>query len=223
MKDSIIEVKDFRKTCGDFIAVDGVSFEVRQGEIFGLPGPNGAGKTSALEHLEGLRAPNSVQLQSAGIDPVGESRRLRNLIGATRRSFSLHIMTRLATTPPMKFVSLPVNVLICRAGNTAARMMRPAWRRCWKWLGCGRQMITVPPEASFLPYGGRTSVHRSAVRPFNPDDPASTRRGRRGRRFLFAGAKSGRACHFIARNHQGGGRRGGHTPGHCQNTSRRRL
>jgi len=44
MKDSIIEVKDFRKTYGDFIAVDKVSFDVKQGEIFGLLGPNGANR-----------------------------------------------------------------------------------------------------------------------------------------------------------------------------------
>jgi ABC-2 type transport system ATP-binding protein len=51
MKDSVIEVKDFRKIYGDFVAVDGISFDVQQGEIFGLLGPNGAGKTSTLESL----------------------------------------------------------------------------------------------------------------------------------------------------------------------------
>ena len=55
MEDSVIEVKDFTKTYGDFVAVESVSFDVQQGEIFGLLGPNGAGKTSTLESLEGLR------------------------------------------------------------------------------------------------------------------------------------------------------------------------
>jgi len=59
MENPVIEVRDFRKTYGDFIAVDGISFEVNQSEIFGLLGPNGAGKTSTLESLEGLRSPNS--------------------------------------------------------------------------------------------------------------------------------------------------------------------
>jgi ABC-2 type transport system ATP-binding protein len=53
----VIQVQDFRKAYGDFTAVDGISFEVHQGEIFGLLGPNGAGKTTTLECLEGLRQP----------------------------------------------------------------------------------------------------------------------------------------------------------------------
>lgn len=58
MNDSVIQVTDFRKEYGDFVAVDGITFEVKRGEIFGLLGPNGAGKTSTLESLEGLRAPD---------------------------------------------------------------------------------------------------------------------------------------------------------------------
>ena len=55
MTEPMIEVRDFRKTYGDFTAVDGISFAVNRSEIFGLLGPNGAGKTSTLESLEGLR------------------------------------------------------------------------------------------------------------------------------------------------------------------------
>ena len=47
MNNTMIEVKEFRKTYGTYVAVDGVSFDVKPGEIFGLLGPNGAGKTSA--------------------------------------------------------------------------------------------------------------------------------------------------------------------------------
>jgi ABC-2 type transport system ATP-binding protein len=89
MNDIVIEVKDFRKTYGDFIAVDGISFEVRRGEIFGLLGPNGAGKTSTLECLEGLRTPNGGALQVAGIDPAKETRKLHNLIGVQLQSSGL--------------------------------------------------------------------------------------------------------------------------------------
>jgi len=53
MKDPVIRVRDFRKIYGDLVAVDGISFDVKQGEIFGLLGPNGAGKTSTLESLAG--------------------------------------------------------------------------------------------------------------------------------------------------------------------------
>ena len=89
MDESVIEVKDFRKTYGDFVAVDGISFDVQQGEIFGLLGPNGAGKTSTLESLEGLRAPDGGTLRVAGIDPTREPRKLRNLIGVQLQSAGL--------------------------------------------------------------------------------------------------------------------------------------
>ncbi|TRZ48388.1 ATP-binding cassette domain-containing protein, partial [bacterium] len=55
MRDPVIEIKEFRKTYADFVAVNDISFNVKEGEIFGLLGPNGAGKTSTLECLEGLR------------------------------------------------------------------------------------------------------------------------------------------------------------------------
>ena len=89
MGNSTIEVRDFRKTYGDFVAVDGISFDVKQGEIFGLLGPNGAGKTSTLECLEGLRAPNGGSLRVVGIDPASEARKLRNLIGVQLQSAGL--------------------------------------------------------------------------------------------------------------------------------------
>ena len=52
---SIITVKDLVKSYGDFKAVKGISFEVKEGEIFGLLGPNGAGKSTTLEIIETLR------------------------------------------------------------------------------------------------------------------------------------------------------------------------
>ncbi len=89
MTNTMIEVKDFRKAYGDYLAVDNISFAVKQGEIFGLLGPNGAGKTSALECLEGLRAPSGGTLRVAGIDPVTDARKLRNVIGVQLQSAGL--------------------------------------------------------------------------------------------------------------------------------------
>ncbi|MEE8414125.1 MAG: ABC transporter ATP-binding protein [Dehalococcoidales bacterium] len=86
MNDTVIKVTDFRKVYGDFVAVDGVSFEVRRGEIFGLLGPNGAGKTTILEVLEGLRSSDGGVLRVMGIDPTREWRKLRNLIGVQLQS-----------------------------------------------------------------------------------------------------------------------------------------
>jgi ABC-2 type transport system ATP-binding protein len=89
VNDSVIEARNFRKTYGDFVAVDDISFGVQQGEIFGLLGPNGAGKTSTLESLEGLRAPDGGTLRVAGVDPAREPRKLRNLIGVQLQSAGL--------------------------------------------------------------------------------------------------------------------------------------
>jgi ABC-2 type transport system ATP-binding protein len=89
MNTGILTVKDFRKTYGDTMAVDGISFEVQRGEIFGLLGPNGAGKTTTLECLEGIRRPDEGQLRVLGVDPSREPRKLRNLIGVQLQTSAL--------------------------------------------------------------------------------------------------------------------------------------
>jgi ABC-2 type transport system ATP-binding protein len=89
MRDSVIIVNDFRKLYGGFVAVDGITFDVQQGEIFGLLGPNGAGKTSTLECLEGLRAADGGSLFVADVDPAKDPRKLRNVIGVQLQSSGL--------------------------------------------------------------------------------------------------------------------------------------
>lgn len=87
--DAAVEVTDFRKLYGDYVAVGGISFDVQPGQIFGLLGPNGAGKTTTLEGLEGLRPPTSGTLRVAGIDPVKEPRKLRGVIGVQLQAAGL--------------------------------------------------------------------------------------------------------------------------------------
>ncbi len=77
----VIRVHALRKTYGRTVAVDGVSFDVQQGEIFGLIGPNGAGKTTTMECVEGLRAPDSGTITVLGLDPVRDVRALQERIG----------------------------------------------------------------------------------------------------------------------------------------------
>ena len=89
MNNAMIEVNDFRKTYGDFVAVDGISFQVQRGEIFGLLGPNGAGKTTTLESLEGLRVPDGGTLHVGGIDPTRDARKLRGVIGVQLQASGL--------------------------------------------------------------------------------------------------------------------------------------
>ncbi|UCF27768.1 MAG: ABC transporter ATP-binding protein [Chloroflexota bacterium] len=89
MDQSVVTVKNFTKTYGDFVAVDDISFEVQHGEIFGLLGPNGAGKTTTLECLEGLRQPDGGEMQITGVDPQREPSKLRNLIGVQLQTSGL--------------------------------------------------------------------------------------------------------------------------------------
>jgi len=77
----VIFVRDLRKAYGDIKAVDGVSFEVRPGEIFGMVGPNGAGKTTTIECLEGLRTPDGGTMCVLGLDPRRDGYALREIVG----------------------------------------------------------------------------------------------------------------------------------------------
>jgi ABC-2 type transport system ATP-binding protein len=79
---AIIEVENLVKRYGDHTVVNGVSFAVEQGEIFGILGPNGAGKTTTVECVEGLRTPNGGTIRVCGIDPQRDEGELRQLLGA---------------------------------------------------------------------------------------------------------------------------------------------
>jgi ABC-2 type transport system ATP-binding protein len=79
--ETAIIAEDLRKTYGPVKAVDGISFDVHRGEIFGMVGPNGAGKTTTIECLEGLRAPDGGRLSILGLDPGRDGQKLRERIG----------------------------------------------------------------------------------------------------------------------------------------------
>jgi ABC-2 type transport system ATP-binding protein len=79
---AVIEVQNMRKRYGDTVAVDGLSFTVQQGEIFGILGPNGAGKTTTVECIEGLRTPDSGRISVLGLDPIRDRGELRQRLGA---------------------------------------------------------------------------------------------------------------------------------------------
>ena len=66
--DNLVEVHELCKRYGSLQAVDGVSFSVKSGEVFGILGPNGAGKTTTVEILEGMRFPDSGFARINGID-----------------------------------------------------------------------------------------------------------------------------------------------------------
>ncbi|GAA2433541.1 ABC transporter ATP-binding protein [Streptomyces macrosporus] len=85
----IIEVNGLTKAYGGRTVVDGVSFSVEEGEIFGILGPNGAGKTTTVECVEGLRTPDAGTVRVAGLDPVADHDRVTLLLGAQLQESAL--------------------------------------------------------------------------------------------------------------------------------------
>jgi len=81
MNAPVVRVENIRKLYGRTVAVSDVSFEVQQGEIFGLIGPNGAGKTTTMECVEGLRSPDGGTISVFGLNPVRDVYRLQDRIG----------------------------------------------------------------------------------------------------------------------------------------------
>ncbi len=77
----VVEVRDLRKTYGPVEAVAGVSFEIAEGEVYGLLGHNGAGKSTTVEILEGHRRASSGSVSVLGLDPSDAGRELRDRIG----------------------------------------------------------------------------------------------------------------------------------------------
>jgi ABC-2 type transport system ATP-binding protein len=86
----VIHVDDLKKCYGDVKAVDGVTFEVARGEVFGMLGPNGAGKTTTIEVLEGLRHPDSGSVRVFGLDVVHHPEAIKQRIGVQLQSVSLY-------------------------------------------------------------------------------------------------------------------------------------
>lgn len=83
-----IEVTDLKKYYGEIKAVDGISFNVNEGEVFGLLGPNGAGKTTTIEILEGLRKKDGGKAVVLGLDPWESDPKLHRRIGVIPQEFT---------------------------------------------------------------------------------------------------------------------------------------
>jgi ABC-2 type transport system ATP-binding protein len=92
----MIEVQHLHKQYGDVVAVDDVSFTVREGEIFGILGPNGAGKTTTVECLAGLREPDRGQLSVLGLDPQRDRAELTQRLGVQLQESRLPDRLRVA-------------------------------------------------------------------------------------------------------------------------------
>jgi ABC-2 type transport system ATP-binding protein len=85
----IVQVQNLYKSYGTTVAIDDVSFEVYEGEIFGMVGPNGAGKSTTIECVEGLRKPDRGSIRVLGLDPIQDERQLRPLMGVQLQEANL--------------------------------------------------------------------------------------------------------------------------------------
>ena len=85
----VISVSELAKRYGSVVAVEDVSLEVREGEIFGLIGPNGAGKTTTMECVQGLRKPDGGRISVLGLDPLRDATSLRRRIGVQHQEAQL--------------------------------------------------------------------------------------------------------------------------------------
>lgn len=85
-----VQVRDLVRRFGDFVAVDHLSFDIREGEVFGFLGPNGAGKSTTIRMLCGLLLPSEGEATVAGFDAARQPERLRRHIGYMPQLFSLY-------------------------------------------------------------------------------------------------------------------------------------
>lgn len=90
MKAKVIEVSGLTKKFGNFTAVDHITFDVKEGEIFGFLGANGAGKTTAMQMLCGISMPTAGAGTVAGYDIIMENERIKRNIGYMSQKFSLY-------------------------------------------------------------------------------------------------------------------------------------
>lgn len=90
MPEPVIMAQNLTRKFGSFTAVDGITFQVQHGEIFGFLGANGAGKTTAMKMLSGLLVPTSGDARVAGFDVYTQSEQIKRNIGYMSQRFSLY-------------------------------------------------------------------------------------------------------------------------------------
>jgi ABC-2 type transport system ATP-binding protein len=86
----VIEIKDLHRTFGDIRAVDGLTFDIQPGEVFGLLGPNGAGKTTSVRLLNGILPPSGGTVRVFGLNPAEQGEQVRKRTGVLTETSSLY-------------------------------------------------------------------------------------------------------------------------------------
>ena len=125
----VIQVESIRKTYGRIVAVDDVSFDVRDGEIFGLIGPNGAGKTTTMECVEGLRTPDAGAISVLGLDPIRDVYALQERIGVQLQEAQLQKRIKVREAVGLLGVALPRrrSMAIDCSSSSGSSDKRHAW------------------------------------------------------------------------------------------------
>jgi len=106
-----IRVQKLVKKYGDFVAVNDISFSIREGEIFGVIGPNGAGKTTAVECISGLRVPDSGSVSIYGLSPRKDRNKIRKFVGVQLQQSAMPPRLKLGEAVELfaSFYSDPLN------------------------------------------------------------------------------------------------------------------
>ncbi len=86
----VLEVKSLRKEFGDLVAVDGISFEIQEGEIFGFLGPNGAGKTTSISMICGLLTPSAGEIHVEGVSILKNPREVKRRLGVVPQEVAIY-------------------------------------------------------------------------------------------------------------------------------------
>jgi len=86
----VLEVEDLRKNFGDLVAVDGISFSVKEGEIFGFLGPNGAGKTTTISMICGLLQPSDGEIRVEGLSIADHARVVKQRLGVVPQEVAVY-------------------------------------------------------------------------------------------------------------------------------------
>ena len=102
----IVKIKNLKKFYGDIPAVDGVSFNVKKGEVFGMLGPNGAGKTTTIEIVEGMRLADSGTATINGFDIQKDPKSVKKIIGVQLQQNSFFDYLNLSEIGRFVFVYL---------------------------------------------------------------------------------------------------------------------
>src|SRR5271157_5722629 len=128
--ESIIDVQNLTKAFNDFVAVDDISFDVKEGEIFGLLGPNGAGKSTTLRVLSTLARPTKGTAKIGGFDILKHDNEVRNLIGIVSEKMIMY--DRLTAKENLWFFGslfdIPRNLLTQRIDELLELVQLTKWK-----------------------------------------------------------------------------------------------